>query len=205
MSRFLGERDIPHPTSVKVSRLFPFLFTGDLVSQCPQGQNLLWCICNLSSVNEIVKQRWFGSGFVTGERKSFCPLIYREISVWRKYTHLFAVLFSPGIVPWRTFGPGGNSFVVQACLRAKQRRQYLTHTCHRTLQYTYQLPVITLLLLLSVFRHKLWILAYQNMHVWWPKFCIFIRCQALLLFSITYILFLCPVVCKMVISVFSIN
>lgn len=57
MSPILGEKDIPHPTSVKVNRLFPFLFMGDLVSRYPQGQNLLWCVCNLSSVNEIVKQR----------------------------------------------------------------------------------------------------------------------------------------------------
>lgn len=53
---------------------------------------------------------------------------------------------------------------------------------------------MTLALLLSLFADKLWILAYQNMHVWRPKFCIFIRCQALLFSSITYILFLCPLV-----------
>lgn len=73
---------------------------GDLVSQCPQGQNLLWSMCNLSNINETVKQRrCFGSGFVTGERKRFYPLIFMEISAWLKYARLFAVLFSQELFP----------------------------------------------------------------------------------------------------------
>lgn len=206
MSPFLGERDIPHPTSVKVNRLFPFLFIGNLVSQCPQGQNLLWYMCNLSNVNEIVKQRrWFGSGFVTGERKSFCPLIYREISVWLKYAHLFAVLFSQGLFP------GGLTVLVETtslCRRALEPKRADSiwlifvrgiFSIRTSFQWLLQ-SSFYLYLEIKYLEIKIWILAYQNMHVWWPKFCIFIRCQALLLSSapLLYLtetwMFLCPLV-----------
>lgn len=36
LSFFKGERNAPHLTSVKVNRLFPFLFMRDLASHCRQ-------------------------------------------------------------------------------------------------------------------------------------------------------------------------
>lgn len=75
------------------------------------------------------------------------------------------------------------------CLRAKKSRQNLIHTCQRTLYYTYQLPVMTLVLLLSILGHNFDSGISKQVVVWWPKFCIFIWREALLSNSSSLLIF----------------
>lgn len=68
MSLFKGEMYVPDPASVMVNGLFPFLFMGDLASHWMQGQNPLWCMRNLSKVDEV----------------AFVNVIWLRVCNWRK-------------------------------------------------------------------------------------------------------------------------
>lgn len=84
---------------------FLFWFMGGLASHWMQGQNLLWCVRDLSKVDEVafVKEKVIWLRVCNWRKGALLSTDLQRISVWLKQTHPFAVLFSPKFFSLKDF------------------------------------------------------------------------------------------------------